>query len=442
MTIETPDTLPASTLLASADAAPRAAANRRRKRRKQEAPDVPPLELELTGFAQGGKAVAHAPDGRVVFVEYGIPGERVLARLTAEHASYLEATVIEVLEPSPHRVVPRCEYFGRCGGCQLQHVDYPEQLRLKAAVVREQLQHIGGFEHPPVREMLGMAEPWAYRNHMRFTVRREGDVGFMERGTHRFLRIAHCAIALERVNEVLREVQDATTGTRQVAVRMGERTGDVLVQPALRWRPGPPSGAGAQEPVPSGQRSYREHLLGHDFRISSAAFFQVNTRQAERLAALVVERVTAAAPRVVVDAYSGVGTFAALLAGSVSEVVAIEESAAACADAEVNLDGLSNVRMLVGPVERLLPGLEPSPDAVVIDPPRAGIKREVVDAIIASTARRVVYVSCDPGTLARDLRLLVDGGFTLAEVQPVDMFPQTQHIECVVTLDRASHPTP
>ena len=438
MTIETPDTLPA---FADSEA-PRAAANRRRKRRKQEAPDLPPLELVLTGFAQGGKAIAHAPDGRVVFVEYGIPGEQVLARVTAEHPSYLEATAIEVIEPSPHRVVPRCEYFGRCGGCQLQHVDYPEQLRLKAAVVREQLQRIGGFEDPPVREMLGMAEPWAYRNHMRFTVRREGDVGFMERGTHRFLRIEHCAIALDRVNEVLRGVQDATTGTRQVAVRMGERTGDVLVQPALRWREGQQSSGDGREQVPSGQRSYREHLLGRDFRVSSAAFFQVNTRQAERLAALVVERVAAAAPRVVVDAYSGVGTFAALLAGSVSEVVAIEESAAACADAEANLDGLPNVRMLVGPVEYLLPGLEPSPDAIVIDPPRAGIKREVVDAIIASTARRIVYVSCDPGTLARDLRLLVDGGFDLHEVQPVDMFPQTQHIECVVTLDRASHPTP
>ena len=163
----------------------------------------------------------------------------------------------------------------------------------------------------------------------------------------------------------------------------------------------------------------------------------MNTRQAERLVRLVVERVDAARPRVVVDAYSGVGTFAALLAPTVPEVVAIEESAAACGDAEVNLAGLPNVRMLVGSVEELLPGLDPSPDVVVIDPPRVGVSPAVVDGILASTARRLVYVSCDPATLARDLRLLVEGGFELGEVQPIDMFPHTQHIECIATLDRA-----
>ena len=408
---------------------------RRRRRRRREPPELPPLELKLTGFAPGGRAVARAPDGRVVFVAYGIPGERVVARVTEEHPSYLEAVVVEVLDRSPLRVQPRCPYFGRCGGCQLQHVDYAEQLRLKTGVVREQLQRIGRFRAPPLREMVGMADPWAYRNHMRFTVRREGYVGFMERGTHRFLRVERCDIALDRVNEVLSDVQDATVGTRQVAIRVAEQAGErsdaLLVQPRLQWRPD------REGDTPSGQPWYTERLLGREFRISSAAFFQVNTRQAERLVRLVIERVEAARPRVVVDAYSGVGTFAALLAPTVPEVVAIEESAAARGDAEVNLAGLPNVHMLVGLVEELLPGLDPSPDVVVIDPPRVGVSSAVVDAILASTARRLVYVSCDPATLARDLRLLVDGGFELGEVQPIDMFPHTQHIECVATLDRA-----
>ena len=403
---------------------------RRRRRRRREPPDLPPLELELTGFASGGKAVARAPDGRAVLVEYGIPGERVVARVTEEHASYLEATVVEVIDPSPHRVEPRCQYFGRCGGCQLQHIDYAEQLRLKEGVVREQLQRIGRFGSPPLRPVLGMAEPWAYRNHMRFTVRREGYVGFMERGTHRFLRIDHCEIASERANEVLREVQDATTGTRQVAVRVGEQSGELLVQPKLEWR------HGLEGDLPSGQLWYSERLLGRDFRISAAAFFQVNTRQAELLLELAMDRIVAGRPGVVVDAYSGVGTFAALLSSTVPQVVAIEESAAATADAEVNLRGLSNVRIVVATVEEALPDIEPSPDVVVVDPPRIGVRRTVIDAVLASAARRVVYVSCDPATLARDLRLMVDGGFDLTEVQPVDMFPQTQHIECVATLDR------
>ncbi len=405
-------------------------------RRRRQPPNIPPLELELTGFAPGGKAVAQAPDGRVVFVEYGIPGERVIARVKDERPSYLEASTFQVLDASPRRVEPRCQYFGRCGGCQLQHIDYAEQLRLKTNVVREQLQRIGHFEQPPLREMIGMDDPWAYRNHMRFTVRREGYVGFMQRGTHRFLRIERCAIALDRVNEVLSQVQDITTGTRQVTIRVGEQAEEqhsaLLVQPTLQWR------SRRKSAVPSGQQWYTERLLGREFRISSAAFFQVNTRQAERLVQLVLQQIEAARPEVVVDAYSGVGTFAALLAPAVPQVVAIEESAAACADAEVNLDGLSNVRMLVGTAEDLLPALNPPPDVVVIDPPRVGITTEVVDAILASAARRLVYVSCDPATLARDLRRLVDGGFELGEVQPIDMFPQTQHIECVTTLDRAA----
>ena len=186
----------------------------------------------------------------------------------------------------------------------------------------------------------------------------------------------------------------------------------------------------------SGQRSYHETLLGQTYRISGAAFFQVNNQLAEQLLELVVERVQAVSPRVVVDAYGGVGTIAAQLAPLVNTVVTIEESAAAGNDADVNLAEFENVQRVVAKVEDALPGLEPSPDVVVIDPPRSGIDAVVVQAIIDSVARRVVYVSCDPGTLARDLRRFEDGGFTVGEVQPLDMFPHTQHIECITTLDR------
>ena len=406
--------------------------NRRRKGRVHDQPRRP-IELELTGFAHGGHAVGHAPDGRVAFVAFGVPGERVIAEVTSESASYLEAEVVRVLEASPSRVEPRCEYFGRCGGCQLQHIDYAEQVRLKTEVVRDQLRRIGRFEDAPVLDMLGMDDPWGYRNHMRFTVRREGDVGFMERGTHRFLRIDHCDIAHPRLNQMLAAAQDRTFGTRQIAMRLGEATGDLLVQPHLRWRPG------WHSRFTSGQKHYEEELLGQRYQVSAAAFFQVNTRQAERLVDLAVTRLTEVRPRVVVDAYSGVGTFAALLAARVDEVVTIEAQPSADDDAAVNLREFNNVTRLVGSVEALLPGLAPSPDALVIDPPRAGVERPVIDAILASQAKRVVYVSCEPSTLARDLRLLVDGGFRLVEVQPVDMFPHTQHIECVTTLDR-DHP--
>jgi 23S rRNA (uracil1939-C5)-methyltransferase len=410
---------------------------RRKRRKDNRLHDRPlrPIELDLTGFAAGGKALGHAEDGRVVFVEYAIPGERVIAEITEEHPSYIEATAVLVLRSSEHRVDAPCGYFGRCGGCQLQHIDYPEQLRLKRDVVRQQFQRIGrfdaGFVEGLVREPIGMEHPWGYRNHMRFTARRDGEVGFMQKGTHRFMRIERCAIALDRVNEILATVQDRTMQARQIAVRVGEHTRDEMVQPRLQWRPG------RRGPrVPSGQAFYRERLLGVDYRISGPAFFQVNSRQAEVLLQLVIDRALEASPRVFVDAYAGVGTFAAQLAPHVEQVITIEESAAAGDDAQVNLDRFRNVTRIVGKVEETLPGMTPSPDVVVIDPPRAGLFPSVVEAIIASDARRVIYVSCDPGTLARDVRLFFDGGFEVREVQPVDMFPQTQHIECVTVLDR------
>ena len=395
-----------------------------------------PLEIELTGFAAGGKALGHAPDGRVVFVEYAVPGERVLAEIAAETPSYIEATTIEVREPSEQRVEPRCQYFGRCGGCQLQHISYGEQLRLKTGIVREQLRRIGRFEDAAIdgvlQEMIGMADPWAYRNHMRFTVRRDGEIGFMEHGSHRFLRIDHCEIALPAANRVLQDAQGRTMQTRALTVRAGEHSDELLVQPKLRWRPH------RRGNTRSGQTHYHELLRGARYRVSSPAFFQVNSRQAERLIELVVARARAVQPRLVADAYSGVGTFAVALAQVVPDVVTIEASAAAGDDAEVNLAPYDNVRRIVGTVEEQLPALDPVPDVVIVDPPRVGLDASVIDTIVESGVRRLVYVSCDPATLARDLRRLADGGMELSELQPIDMFPHTQHIECISTLDRAT----
>ena len=411
-------------------------ASGRRKRRKRWVDSGPPemLELELPGIAAGGKAMGRAPDGRVVFVAYAIPGERVVAEVTETCSQYLEARAVRVLKPSPFRVEPRCRYFGECGGCQLQHVEYAEQLRMKMQIVREQLVRIGGFRDEAdvvLRPAIAMETPWNYRNHMRFTVWRDGQVGLMRQGTRRLLRIDHCDISCEPINQTLRTVQEATTGTQQLSVRTGQNTGELLIQPRLRWRDN-----ATRPPVESGQKTLTETLLGRRFQISAAAFFQVNTTQAERLVEHVIEKVKEASPLVVVDAYAGVGVFAAHLAAHVDRVLAIEESPSAATDASVNLAGLSNCEWITARVEDVLPGQYPSPDVVIIDPPRRGLQPEVIGALVASSVSRVIYVSCDPATLARDLRRLVDGGFKLVEVQPIDMFPHTQHIECVATLDR------
>ncbi|MDA1010228.1 MAG: class I SAM-dependent RNA methyltransferase, partial [Chloroflexi bacterium] len=407
-------TIPTPAIPAAVVPEPVPAARSRNARRTHNRPLIP-IEVTLTGFASGGKAVGHAEDGRVVFVEYGLPGERVIAEITDDRPSYIEATAVLVLEASEDRVQPPCQYFGRCGGCQLQHVAYARQLELKTGIVRDQLQRIGRFSADEVdalvRPMLGMDDPWGYRNHNRFTVRRDGEVGFMQRGTHRFMRIDECLIAHPAVNEVLSATQDRTMQLRQISVRVGANTGDRMIQPRLQYRPH------TRGPRPaSGQSTYTEELNGVRYRISGPAFFQVNTPQTERLVALVVQHVLESQARVVVDAYAGVGTFAAQVAPAVDRVVMIEESAAAGDDAEVNLAPFQNITRIVGKVEDTLPGMTPSPDLVIIDPPRSGLFPGVVDAILDSAARRVVYVSCDPATLARDLRLLVDGGFPIGEI--------------------------
>jgi 23S rRNA (uracil1939-C5)-methyltransferase len=396
-----------------------------RRRRKRGYLDEPErVTLTLTDMAYEGHAIGRVDD-QVVFVEYGIPGEEVVAEIYRRNSDFANGRVVEVLKASPDRVQAPCEYYGLCGGCHWQHIAYPRQLELKRHVVQEQLRRIGKFEAQPVNETVPAADPWGYRNHLRLSAGRLGDIGFMRRGSHRFLKIETCLIAHPRINQTLALLQGNGAGLHQVELRAGVNTGDLMVLPDMTARV--PS-------APPAQKTYREALLGREFQISAPSFFQSNTPQAERLAQLVREKLDPQPDELLLDAYAGVGTFAALFAPDVRAVIGIEESPAAVADAEVNVRDLPNVRNLTGKVENVLPELDETPDAVILDPSRLGCHPDVIAAILRLAPRKLVYVSCDPSTLARDLRLLVDGGFDLLDVTPLDMFPQTYHIECVANL--------
>jgi 23S rRNA (uracil1939-C5)-methyltransferase len=402
-------------------------------RRRREKRLDPPIRVELTlGELTLDGFVRAEYEGRSVFVDYGIPGERVIAELDIERADALFGRVVDVLQPDAERIDAPCQYFGECGGCQWQHVAYARQLEFKRALVIQELER-AGFREPPVSPTVGAETPWGYRNHVRFTAKRRGEIGFVRRGTHRFLRVDRCLIADPWVNDAIPQLQGKAGGLHQVAIRRGVKTGELLVHPDL-------DALGTS--IPSGQKYYHEEVLGHRFRISGASFFQTNTPQAERLICLVREKLALQPHETLADAYAGVGTFAVVLAGLVRRVIAIEESSAAVDDAMVNIEGEPNVQYYRGKVEEVLPELNEPIDALVLDPPRVGVHRAAIAAVQLRAPGRIAYVSCDPSTLARDLRLLVDGlpdaaRYELTDVTPVDMFPQTHHIECVASLRRA-----
>jgi 23S rRNA (uracil1939-C5)-methyltransferase len=387
------------------------------------------VPLHLEDMAYQGAAIGRE-DGRIVFAEYGIPGEDVLVAIEKDRKDHSLGRVIEVRTASPERVDPPCPYFGICGGCQWQHIRYEYQLVLKQAVVRQQLRRIGKFDDPPVLPTVPSPQPYGYRNHARFSVDGKGNLGYISRPGHgyRFLRIDRCLIMHPAINEVLRRLQERAHVKHQLMVRYGVNTGELLVHPDV---------SAIDPTIPSGQPAYHESLLGHRFRISASSFFQTNTAVAERLIQLVLERIAPTGNEVVVDAYAGVGTFAAFLAPRVARVIGIEESPSAVSDAQVNLDPFDNVEYVQAKVEHVLGKLAVRPDVVILDPPRVGCAPEALTGVLMLRPARLIYVSCDPATLARDLRKLVDGGYRLLDVTPLDMFPQTYHIESVATLELA-----
>ena len=383
------------------------------------------LNLSLEGWGRLGVALA-SHDGREVQVVGGIPGELVVVEVVKDRREYIAARVVEVLTPSIHRTTPPCPYFGPCTGCQWQHVDYQHQLRMKRQMVTDALVRVGGFQEPPVSPTMASAEQYGYRNHARFTVgRRKGELGFVNRESRRFVAINECLLMHPWINGALEQLQGKCAETSQLSIRYGVNSRDFLIQPSLKSQ---------EVALSSGQKHYLECLDGTEFRISASSFFQVNTSQAAKVVELVRDGLELSGNELLADAYAGVGTFAIMLAPYAGKVIAIEESSSAVHDAVINAEGVEGIQFIEGKAEDVLAQMEESPHGVVLDPPRTGCQPRALEATMRLAPRRLVYVSCDPETLARDLKILCQGPFQLEGVQPVDMFPQTHHIECIATL--------
>ncbi|HEX9094226.1 MAG TPA: 23S rRNA (uracil(1939)-C(5))-methyltransferase RlmD [Coriobacteriia bacterium] len=432
------------------------------------------LELDVRSLAYGGDAVARAEDGRTVFVTGACPGDRVAARVTADHGRFLNTELVEVLDPSPERREPPCPYFGECGGCQWQHVSHAAQVTAKRTAVSDALTRIGGVEEAAVAEVVVGGRAYGYRNKMEL---RHGTdaagrlvLGLTARGTDRVVPIESCLLMPERCRAVPKALMGALRylssggdlGIERVAVRAATHTRDLEV--ALWGEPGPfpramaattlaravkttslvrvlmpvagKSRSSAKIEILGGTGSWKERLGGRTMRVSAPSFFQVNTPVAELLVAEVMRAVEPDGSDRVLDAYAGAGTFTLPLAESAGEVVAAEMTGAALRDLERNLEtaGL-DADVVGGDVVRELPSLGRF-DVIVADPPRAGMDAAALRAMAAAGPRRIVYVSCDPSTLARDSKRLAEQGYSLTAAVPVDLFPQTYHIETVASFDR------
>ena len=349
--------------------------------------------------------------------------------------------ITEIHEASPLRVQAPCPVFGTCGGCQLQHMQYEAQLAWKRGVVRQLLKDIGGFDEPSLLPTVPCDIPWHYRNHMRFSVNRNGQAGLTARGTHRVLPLTNCPIAHEQINRALTVLSQQQNAKPQLLMRCSTASGEMLIQPRQSDTINEQLAA---QGIAAQTETMDEMLGGETFRIRPSSFFQTNTAQAEKMMQMVLQGILStrsqaeAKTLTIVDAYCGVGTFALLLARHVGKVIAIEESASAIKDAQWNLRTVANVDILKGKVEAVLPAIAAGLDGLVIDPPRAGCQQVVLDALIQHPVASIVYVSCEPSTLARDLNILchIHPTYRLRSIQPLDMFPQTAHIECVAILER------
>lgn len=443
------------------------------------------VEVAIADLSDSGDGVGRW-GRRVVFVPDTVPGDRVAVRLVRVKPQYAYGKLQQILSPSSHRVRPGCIVADKCGGCQWQPIDYEYQLAVKRQQVVQALERIGGLVQPPVNPVLAAASPLEYRNKATYPLGRSSNgagiqAGYYQKGTHRLINLNQCPVQDPRLNPLLAAVkqdiqrqgwrvydeQQHKGQVRHLSLRIGRRTGEILLTLVVRnWNlPGVEAQAqewlarypnlvgvclnhnsertntifGSETRCIAGRLDLREEFAGLQFQVQPDTFFQIHTEQAEALLAVMLDQLQLQGDEIVVDAYCGIGTLSLPLAQRVQQVIGLEVQPTAIALARQNaaLNEIENVSFQVGRVETLLPTLAVTPDIVVLDPPRKGCDAAVIDRLNSTQPRQIVYVSCNPATLARDLKQLCQSGpYQLTRVQPVDFFPQTAHVECVAFLVR------
>ncbi|MGI5844712.1 MAG: 23S rRNA (uracil(1939)-C(5))-methyltransferase RlmD [Candidatus Xenobium sp.] len=454
------------------------------------------VRVTIHDLAAGGEAVGRV-DNFVIFVPGGAPGDELEVQLTELKKNYGRARICRVFKPSIRRIVPRCPIYTACGGCQFQHIDYDSQLQFKTKMVEDALQHIAGLESVRVHPCRRMKSPWQYRDKVQAVVaakpylptgspdarRFRPYVGFYAQGTHKVVKVEDCAIqgvlnnqvlvaareALERLQWPVYDEKEGTGLVRYLVVRSSRKAQEAILvvvsaQPRLpqvqefvdmvRKRVRGLRGVllnlnphrsnvilGTRNQLLWGADHLVEEVRGLKFHISPSSFFQVNIGGLEAIYDVMDEYLDPKPRDIILDAYCGVGSLALHLARKAKRVVGIDETQSAIEDAVINsdLNDLANTDFMAGTVERILPGMYQKGvrfQSAVLDPPRKGCDPVVLDTLVKMRIPHLLYVSCNPSTLARDLGALAYQGYRTLDVQPIDMFPQTFHVECVARVTR------
>jgi 23S rRNA (uracil1939-C5)-methyltransferase len=399
-----------------------------------------PMDIRLEKIIAGGDAFGRAPDGRPVFVPFGAPGDLARVEITAEERGFLRGRILELLEPAPERVTPRCRHFGECGGCQLQHLSYAAQLHAKQEILREQLTRLGGLTEAPIRAIVPSPKEWNYRNHVQFSFARKGALGFCRAGSNTVLPIEECFLPETRLVELWKALDlHPFPGLRQLGLRAADDGEMIVFESDTGETPEFETEAEISAALlgPRGNTTYlaggpmQYRILGRDFAISAGSFFQVNTALIPAMIEMVLEFAAPQPGDTALDLYCGAGLFGAFLAEKCAALIGVEESPSAVADFERNLDSFDNVELYAAEVEQALESIARRVDLAVVDPPRAGMAPRAMRGLLRLAPRRIVMISCDPATLARDGHTLAQAGWKLQAAVPFDLFPQTCHLETI-----------
>ena len=387
------------------------------------------IKLKLGDIGSSGDTTAIV-NSETINVFGGIPGEIVLAEIIEQQRSKRKqkrvfGTVKQIITPSKYRIKTPCDFYGYCTGCNWQHINYQHQLQLKQLTLKNELyKHLNKIIK--IEKIIPSDNQFNYRNHGRFSVRRNGQIGFTNKVTKKFVGINKCLIMSENINSHITELDSLVGETSQISIRTGEYTDSFLIQPKIKNK---------KIKMETGQKSYNELINKNKFQISSPSFFQVNTPQISKMASIINSLITDISKNILIDAYAGVGTFGIILKEKFNKIIGIEQSYSAVIDAKQNIKNIKNYHMVIGNSEEVISTIKPKIDLLLLDPSRKGCDEKLLENLILNPVKNIIYISCEPKTLGRDLNLLTQNlRYKIVSVNPIDLFPNTHHVESITLL--------